>query len=96
MVTIQDARRLLEQYFAEHPPALSGELYIAPEWFEDEHDYLPVWGAKEFLVDSLEPSARYDNLAIFVDKATGAVRQEYHTPNFEKIRRMSPIDAPAQ
>lgn len=35
MVTIQEARRLLERHFAQHPPAISGDLHIAPEWYED-------------------------------------------------------------
>ncbi|MFF4084852.1 hypothetical protein ACFYZN_36450 [Streptomyces sp. NPDC001777] len=51
MLTPSEARNLLVAYFVEHPPAISGELYIAPEWYEDAVDYLPVWGAREFLVD---------------------------------------------
>ncbi|QAY73148.1 hypothetical protein ET445_07090 [Agromyces protaetiae] len=93
MVTIQEARRSLERYFAEHPPAISGDLYIGDEWFEDDQDYLPVWGSRQFYVDGLEAFARWDNLAIFVDKRTGEVRKDFHTPNFAKIRRMTPVAA---
>jgi len=51
MVTIQEARQILERHFAEHPPAISGDLYIATEWYEDEQDFLPVWGSRQFLID---------------------------------------------
>jgi len=95
MVTIQEARQLLERHFVEHPPAISGDLYIAPEWFEDEHDYLPVWGSRQFLVEGAEAYARWDNLVIFIDKRTGDIREEFHTPNFAKITQMKPIPAPA-
>ena len=92
-MTIHEARQALEQYFVEHPPAISGDLYISDEWFEDELDYLPVWGSRQFYVDGVEAFARWDNLAIFIDKRTGAVRQEFHTPNFAKISRMTPVAA---
>ena len=90
-MTIHEARRALELYFVEHPPAISGDLYIADEWFEDELDYLPVWGSRQFSVDGVEASARWDNLAIFIDKRTGRLREEFHTPNFAKISRMTPV-----
>ncbi|SIN93168.1 hypothetical protein [Agromyces cerinus] len=92
-MTIHEARRALEQYFVEHPPAISGDLYIAGEGFEDELDYLPVWGSRQFSVDGVEAFARWDNLAIFIDKRTAAVRQELHTPNFAKISSMTPVAA---
>lgn len=94
MVTIQEARQLLEQHFVEHPPAISGDLYIAPEWFEDEQDFLPVWGSRQFFLEGVEAFARWDNLVIFIDKRTGDIREEFHTPNFQKISEMKPIPAP--
>lgn len=90
-MTIQEARQALQQFFVEHPPAISGDLYIADEWFEDEQDYLPVWGSRQFYVDGVEAFARWDNLAIFIDKRMGAVREEFHTPNFAKISSMTPV-----
>ncbi|QEO15131.1 hypothetical protein FLP10_12440 [Agromyces intestinalis] len=93
-MTIQEARRRLEQYFAEHPPALSGQLYIGSEWWEDADDYLPYWGAREYIVDGRLEFNRMDNLAIFIDKRTGEVRREYFTPNFDKIAGMTRVDAP--
>jgi hypothetical protein len=95
MVTIQEARLLLEQYFAAHPPAIVGELYIAPDWREDDEDYLPSWGSREFLVEGREAFARWDNLAIFIDKRTGEVRKELFTPNFDKIANMTVVTASA-
>lgn len=86
---------MLERHFIERPPALSGDLYISPEWYEDEQDYLPVWGSRQFLVDGVEAFARWDNLVIFIDKRTGEIREEFCTPNFAKIREMKPVTAPA-
>jgi hypothetical protein len=95
MVTIQEARQILEHHFVEHPPGISGDLYIAPGWFEDEQDFLAVWGSRQFFLDGVEAFARWDNLAIFIDKRSGDVRQEFFTPNFEKISAMTPISVPA-
>jgi hypothetical protein len=95
VTTIQEARRLLERHFEEHPPAISGDLYIAPEWYEDEQDYLPVWGSRQFYIEGREAFGRWDNLVIFIDKRTGEVREEIHTLNLEKVRKMKPISAPA-
>ena len=95
MVTIPEARQLLEAYFSEHPPAITGDLYIAPEWYEDAQDYLPVWGSRQFYIDGDTSFARWDNLAVFVDRRTGAVRVELHTLNFAKISRMTPVTARA-
>ena len=81
-------------YFAEHPPAISGELYIAPEWYEDAVDYLPVWGAREFLIDGREAFGRWDNLAIFIDKRTGEVRSDLRTLHSRKISAMTPVAVP--
>ncbi|WP_328907943.1 hypothetical protein OG230_35860 [Streptomyces sp. NBC_00234] len=94
MLPPSEARNLLVAYFAEHPPAISGELYIAPEWYEDALDYLPLWGAREFLVDGREAFGRWDNLAIFIDKRTGEVRSDLRTLNFRKISAMTPVAVP--
>ncbi|MGW1145936.1 hypothetical protein ACWD6I_12930 [Streptomyces sp. NPDC002454] len=91
MLTPREARALLVAYFAEHPPPVSGELYIAPEWYEDAVDYLPVWGAREFHVDGLAAYGRTDNIVVFVDKNTGEVRRDWFTPNFGKVRAMTPV-----
>ncbi|MFB6610027.1 hypothetical protein ACFCVO_06905 [Agromyces sp. NPDC056379] len=88
---MNEARQALAQYFVEHPPAISGDLFIADEWFEDEQDYLPVWGSRQFHLDGVEAFARWDNLAIFIDKRTGEVRQEFRTPNIVKISSMTPV-----
>ena len=95
MVTIQEARSLLEQFFASHPPAVSGELYIAPEWYEDASDYLPVWGAREFLVDGQEAFARWDNRVIFIDKQTGEVHEGLRNLLVTKVNAMTQVAAPA-
>ncbi|WP_350349142.1 hypothetical protein ABIQ69_04175 [Agromyces sp. G08B096] len=95
MLTIQEARRALERHFAEHPPAVSGDLYIGDGWYEDEQDYLPEWGSRQFLVDGNPSFGRLDNLAIFIDKHTGAVREDYVTPNLKKIRGMRPVGSGA-
>ena len=95
MVTIHEARRLLERYFVEHPPAISGELYIAPEWYEDASDFLPVWGAREFLVDGREAFARWDNRVIFIDKQTGAVHEGWRNLHAKKVNAMTQVAAPA-
>lgn len=94
MVSPSEARQLLVAYFAEHPPAISGELYIDPEWHEDADDYLPTWGSREFFVDGDASYGRWDNSAIFIDKRTGEVRSDLHTPNFDKIRAMTPVVVP--
>ncbi|MFB9308830.1 putative FMN-binding regulatory protein PaiB [Agromyces hippuratus] len=94
MVTIQEARSLLEQYFVSHPPAISGELYIAPEWYEDASDFLPVWGAREFLVDGREAFARWDNRVIFIDKQTGDVHEGMRNLHVKKVNAMTQVAAP--
>lgn len=94
MLPPSEARNLLVAYFAEHPPAISGELYIAPEWYEDAVDYLPVWGAREFLIDGREAFGRWDNLAIFIDKRTGEVRSDLRTLHSRKISAMTPVAVP--
>ncbi|MEU5979108.1 hypothetical protein [Streptomyces sp. NPDC047315] len=95
MLTPSEARNLLVAYFAEHPPPIAGELYIAPEWYEDAVDYLPSWGAREFFLDGQAAYGRVDNTAIFIDKSTGAVRADLFTPNFGKIEAMTPVTVPA-
>ncbi|WP_194410984.1 hypothetical protein [Microbacterium cremeum] len=95
MVTIREARQLLERHFVEHPPAVSGELYIASEWYEDATDYMPVWGAREFLVEGREAFARWDNRVIFVDKETGEVHAGLRNLHAKKIRAMTPVTAPS-
>ena len=95
MLTIHEARRLLERHFAEHPPAISGELYIAPEWYEDASDYLPVWGAREFLVEGRQAFARWDNRVLFITKETGEVHEGLRNLHAKKVRAMTPIAAPA-
>ncbi|RXZ69937.1 hypothetical protein [Agromyces albus] len=90
MVTLEEARSALERHFAEHPPAIAGELYIA-EWYEDDSDYLPVWGAREFLVEGREAFGRWDNMVIFIDKQSGEIREDVHTLNLEKIEEMRPV-----
>jgi hypothetical protein len=94
VVTIQEARQVLKRHFSEHPPAISGDLYIAPEWFEDEQDFLPVWGSRQFLLEGREAFGRWDNLVIFIDKRSGGVREDFHTLNLEKIGKMTPISVP--
>jgi hypothetical protein len=95
IVTIQQARQILERHFAEHPPAISGDLYIAPEWYEDEQDFLPVWGSRQFLLEGREAFARWDNLVIFIDKRSGDVRKDLRNLNSKKVREMTPISVPA-
>ncbi|WP_136708457.1 hypothetical protein [Agromyces sp. H66] len=93
MLTIHEARAALERHFAEHPPLLTGELYISPEWHEDATDYLPTWGAREFLVEGRDAFSRWDNLVIFVDKETGEVREDTYTLHVRKIAQMTPVVA---
>lgn len=91
-VTSSDARARLEAYFATHPPAISGDLYIATEWFEDEEDFLPVWGSRQFLVEGRAEYGSWNNEVLFMDKRTGEVRRDMHNANFRKIRAMRPVD----
>ena len=95
MMTTQQARTVLEQFFAAHPPAVAGELYIAPEWYEDAADYLPVWGAREFLVEGRQAFARWDNRVLFINKETGEVHEGLRNLHAKKVRAMTPIAAPA-
>ncbi|MEU9605671.1 hypothetical protein [Streptomyces sp. NPDC048057] len=96
MLTPGQAKNLLVAYFAEHPPPIAGALHIAPEWYEDATDYLPAWGAREFFVDGQAAYGRVDNTAIFIDKRTGTVRADLFTPNFDKIRAMTPVIVTAE
>jgi hypothetical protein len=93
-VSPSEARRLLIAHFSAHPPAVSGELYIAPEWREDVDDYLPVWGSREFLVDGDASYGRWDNTVIFIDKRTREVRRDLYTSNLDKISAMSSVIVP--
>ena len=90
-VTIHEARRLLDRHFATHPPAISGDLYIAREWREDDHAYLQVWGSRQFLVEGREAFARWDDLVIFIDKQTGEVTEEHRPLHSARIRKMTPV-----
>lgn len=93
MLTIHEARERLEAYFAQHPPAMSGELYISDDWNEDDSDYLPAWGAREFFVEHRQSFVRMDNLALFIDKQTGDIRRANHVAEFDKIQAMRPVSA---
>lgn len=93
MLTIHEARERLEAYFAQHPPAMSGELYISDDWNEDDSDYLPAWGAREFFVEHRQSFVRMDNLALFIDKQTGGIRRANHVAEFDKIQAMRPVSA---
>lgn len=55
-----------------------------------------MWGSRQFYVDGIEAFGRWDNLAVFIDKRTGAVRKEFFTPNFTKIRQMPRSLRPAE
>ena len=90
-VTIGEARAVFDAYVLEHPLPMRGAFHL-DGWYEDGDDYLPVWGAREFLVDGHDEFARWDDLAIFIDKASGAVREEQFLPNRLKIRAMSPVE----
>ena len=89
MLTPQDAERALREYFREHPPSLMGQLHFTGTWWEDDQDYLLTWGSREFLVEGREAFARWDNLAYFVDKQTGAVRTELFNASLRKIQQMT-------
>ncbi|WP_157428807.1 hypothetical protein [Agromyces salentinus] len=43
------------------------------------------------IVDGHDEFERWDDLAIFIDKASGTVREEQILPNRLKIRAMSPV-----
>ncbi|TDE90864.1 hypothetical protein EXU48_17325 [Occultella glacieicola] len=92
MVTPEEARQLLVEYFAKNPPAVSGDLYVAPEWFEDEDDFLTVWGSRQFFLEGKAEYGSWNNEVLFMDKRTGEVRRDMHNANFRKIRAMTPID----
>ncbi|MFE1292448.1 hypothetical protein [Streptomyces sp. NPDC058751] len=37
---------------------------------------------------------RWGNFAIFIDRRTGEVRADRHTPSFDKTKAMAPIAVP--
>jgi hypothetical protein len=93
MLTFDDARRVIEEHLRAHPPGISGTLYVSPEGFEDETHYLPVWGAREFLVDGQDAYGRWDSRVLFVDKQSGEVTEDIQTLAFDKIDAMTPVRA---
>lgn len=95
MLTISEAREKLEAYFAQHPPVMSGELYISDRWREDDTDFMPAWGAREFFVEHRQAFVRMDNIALFIDKETGDVRQAHRVAEFDKIHAMRPVSLTA-
>lgn len=93
MLSFDDARRVIENHLRAHPPGISGTLYVSPEGFEDDTHYLPVWGAREFLVDGQDAYGRWDSRVLFVDKQTGEVTEDVQPLAFRKIKAMAPVRA---
>lgn len=93
MLTFDEAREALRAYLEEHPPAMSGTLYIAPEGLEDDAAYLPTWGAREALVEWRDAYIGFDNRALFVDKQTGEITVELRNAAHKRIMKMTPVRA---
>ncbi|WP_157428808.1 hypothetical protein [Agromyces salentinus] len=90
MLTIDEARAAFDGYVREHPLPMRGTLHL-DGWYEDDDDYLPVWGAREFYVDGDPTYGRMDNFVLFIDKRSGTVREERQLESLRKIHDMTPV-----
>lgn len=67
-------------------PASRHTLYV-DGWYEDDADFMPVWGARELYLDGDRTHGRMDDLVVLVDMRTGAAR----APTRE-LRQVRPHD----
>ncbi|MGI9821831.1 hypothetical protein [Agromyces sp. Marseille-Q5079] len=91
MLTLHDARAAFARYLAVHPLPVVGTFHI-DGWYEDDDDFLPVWGSREFSVDHRREFGRMDSLVVFIDKRTGEVRRDLRFGHVEKLRAMTPVE----
>lgn len=68
-----------------------GTLYVSPEGYADDRDFLVVWGAHEYLVDNDPRYLLLNNLVTFVDRETGEIRDVPHSLHLDKIDAMEPV-----
>ena len=94
MLTLDEARAAFDRYAAREPLLVEGTLYVK-EWYEDDSDFLPVWGAREFYVDNDHSYARWDLRVVFIDKRTGEVRVELMPDHLAKTGAMTRVSAEA-
>ena len=91
MLTLDDASAAFTQYLAVHPLPVVGTFHV-DGWYEDDDDFFPVWGAREFYVDHKREFGRMDSLVVFIDKRTGEVRRDHRFGHVEKLRAMTPVE----
>ncbi len=67
-----------------------GTLYVSPDGWLDEEDFLVQWGPSEWLVDGDSTFVLLNNTATLVSRSTGEVRDETASAILEKMHRMTP------
>lgn len=91
MPSFTDAVAALRRYLEENPPAMTGHVYVSNDGFEDDEHYLPIWGAREALVDHLLGYGHMDSRVLFVDRHTGEVIEDSMPAAFDKVNAMRKV-----
>lgn len=91
MVTFPDAVAAVREHLAATWRATPGTPCVLDEGYEDEEDFLVVWGTREYLVDGDLDYLLLSDTSILVSRETGTVRTESTTSILEKVDRMTPV-----
>jgi len=92
-VSFTEAREAVEDLRVSDWSGTWGTLYVSPDGFADEDDYLVVWGPREYIVDDNPYFILLNNTATFVDRQTGEVRDVPYALHLDKIDAMAPVRA---
>ncbi|MEX1078497.1 MAG: hypothetical protein WED09_05260 [Homoserinimonas sp.] len=90
MVTLEQARAIVEAHEADEWRLEDGTLYVAPEGYEDADSWLVVVGARELLVDDDAAYLMLDDRALTVDKITGKVIELNSLRDAARLGAMTP------
>ena len=89
-VLFEEARSVVDRAVRPWPAEL-GELYVAPDGFEDERSWQVIAGAREYLVGGDVGYALLDWPALLVDKVTGRLERVVVIESFERLGAMRAV-----
>jgi hypothetical protein len=75
-LTYRDAVDIVRAEYAPRWGGTPGTLFVSPTGYADPLDFLVPWGAEEYLVGGDTAFLLMNNLVTFVDRRTGALREE--------------------
>jgi hypothetical protein len=91
MITFAEAVTSAREYVEARWGATWGTPHVLNKGYQDDDDYLIVWGTREYLVDGDLHSLLFNNTSIFVSRRTGEIREETTTEMFDKIDKMTRV-----